>query len=593
MAIERYRIQQQIDPSVVRVGTGTINPNVIGKLDLSDLASSADRIQDRVQDRLDFVAVRDAAEAGSTAGMQDDYAPRADRSLSADAYNRAGNEIFINRTVTDLSARIAALGQDPSLRSNPEAFRSAVEELKAKVLPNVPPTLIPEFSVNVDQRAMQYMNRAAELDFARQTEENKVALADRLDELAQRRRSLAFGDADALKEVEREFDQTISGQVGITIDPEQAAKARKEFRIQGDVDQAVKGMTQAATAGERAAIYATLTDSAQLDAKYTPEERSLFTEQLYNTLSENARLDKAAEDSLAAANATQAEQFKNTIVASRLPGGDIAAGQEALRQLATLVPETEYADYDAIMSGRALTPEAQARYNYRLSNLAASQAINAAIDNPTPDAVAAIKADPASPSGKMLYEQALNPSDFKKDPGYRQVIEQVRSDPALSEIDPATGQPVYSVAGQRVMEHMYAYGSLAPKDGKPHNFVREYNLAYKRYAKPEQDPNVPSMGAGPGATIKVYDDKTGADMDVTIPQHYLDAPELYMEDLRGDMIRGGLATPEVARFLAARSRTRTQVGGTIPMPPKPALEIPPIQLDMTAQEIQDAIQNGQ
>lgn len=242
--VDVYINQGQVDRNAVYDGTRR-NPNVI-----TDIVTNADATNDLVKSLDDFVTkergkmdketVRKAQEAGAMAGMMGGFKPIDAADPVAEAYNRAGSEIYLNKKIADVSLQMNKTAMNPSLQNNPAAMQRALEDLKTELSKDVPFTLLPDFDVAFGDRMSRQIQVAQQKEYDLRISANAAQFAETEAALfAEATNAARGGDEGTLAQAREEYFSSINRQVGLSMMPEAAAKKKILFDQQVRKDSVI------------------------------------------------------------------------------------------------------------------------------------------------------------------------------------------------------------------------------------------------------------------------------------------------------------------------------------------------------------------
>ena len=240
--VERIISTASLDRNVV-YDTPRLDANVVHQVDpntqgLDALVQGLDKFMEEVSHKLDKATVRKAQLAGSTAGLGVEFEEKEGSTLYAEAYNKAGIEVFTNRKLSEASISINDIATDPTFRNDPVRLAQALEDNREEYLADIPLSAVPEFSVAYDDRGSRAIQAA-------QSNQVELTLSENAAQAAQTETILTAdvtnaargGDEKAIEQYRTELFSLWDKQSGLTMMPEEIAT--KKIALQQTIQKEV------------------------------------------------------------------------------------------------------------------------------------------------------------------------------------------------------------------------------------------------------------------------------------------------------------------------------------------------------------------
>lgn len=514
--------------------TPQLDSRVIRPTGIDAIISGLDDFLKVAKDSVSRETLRAAQRAGSEAGLSDEFREREDNTLAAEAYNKAGVQIYLNRTTADMTRRVNETAANPQLRNDPVALRHALEDLGGEIGKNVPQSIYPDFMVAYNTRMQQALLNAQERAYSMQISENEAAFMEaEVSLLAEATNAARTGNEQVLATTQQQYLAAIDGQIGLSISPAEAMKKKLLFAKQIRSD-AVVGDFLRTPPEARLGFVRDFIKNNPLGDILTAEEvdglkRDMMTAWDVNeNLADKADLERTAATRAAADNvlaqfhlAPTPENYTAYISMPGVTAANIKAARSYLTSnLNKSDPVMQSFIEDAIFNGDVA---------------AANDILN------SPEGSSLIKRQDMQRYRKQLADQQSG-GGFEDTEAYKEVLKRIGEDyrqqtaygPGLSRQGNMLRQQIYDKL--RTDYPKYLRGELSFDDIDP---VRMYNLKRQNLEKTAE-----VTPGGAGRKIKT------SNGDVTIPQSYLDDPVSYVQDVKAGTISPHLATIDVQKFMA-------------------------------------------
>lgn len=569
--VERYQRREGINPGSVAEAP-KLNPNAVNIPDYGNFLSQLSQFNEKIQDKLDKKTADAALKAGALAGLRADYKPLEGDTIAAEYYNRAGNEIFLNQTLTDTSMRMNQLANDPGLLNDPIAMQGAMSDMRDEIAKNLPLNLIPDFVQQYNNRAVGYITKAQENNLQLIREKNAVtSLQAQQTTYKQMLEAYRAGDVQGGIALREQYEGSVVGQVDLGDTAEGAIakikKAKQHAAVQFYVGE-----------GERADP----ADRATLSVQHLEAMKNTFPPDEYPDaanfyISQMAAVDKMRDAASAQYDDDRKEEARQQAIAI-ISLKDPAAKMEALRIF------EEEAKTNPNISSAELIAAQNAVYNPSAKgNAALASSIERAIiegkgaeaDKMLLDAMkqSELSPDQIDKISARRQEQASGYYDeLIKNPEFKRVKDRLDRDYAgqsmgFGQTPPLNkeGQQIYDQVLEKAMEDMRAYKE-DPSKGPP--------AIWSNFERVEKSLKDKKEDAAKG-NLKVKVERGGKAKTVPIPREYVDNPAQYEQDIASGAIPKGsdLASIEIKKQMIklkvdAEEATRQEQAKQSPATPK-------------------------
>lgn len=512
-----YQNRENYERDIGRTPQLDVNA-VIRPTGLDSVISSLDSFIESAKTKVEKSTLRAAQKAGSRAGLDPQFQEREDNTLAAEAYNRAGIEVFMNRTSVDMSARINEVATNPAFMNDPIGMSLALQDVSDAMSEHIPEGLYPEFITSFQVRAQQAINVAQQRAMTLQLSENEAAFLEaEASFVAEASNAARSGDENALSRLQAEYMSALDRQTGLTMSPAEVAKRKLEFNKQIQSD-AVVGDFLRTPPEARLGFAREFINNNPLQGILSASEIDGLKRDMMRAWDVNENLEEQANAEVAATRTAAineqlsafylAPNTDNYIKFVQMPGVTPAQIKAARTYMTTNLsrsdPVMQSAVEDAIYSG-----------DYKTAN----EYLN---DENTPSMLR--RTDIQKYRRKLAEIQSGG--GFEDTEAYKEVQRRIKEDYQINSIHGKGLSPEGTALRQQIYDKLrtdypkYLAGELGYDDVDP---MRMYALKKQNTAKVTTAP-------GTGAEVKT---KNGV---VVIPQKYVTDPASYQRELKEGLI---------------------------------------------------------
>lgn len=528
---DRYQNRENYDRGSVGA-TPQLNADVVRPTGLGELITGLDKFLDGAKEQVSKDTLRAAQKAGATAGLEPDFKEREDNTLAADAYNRAGVEIFLNKTSTDISTRVNKIAMDPKYRNDPVGLQQALEEVNGAMSQHIPASMYPQFQVAFGARAQHAITQAQSRAYEQQLSSNLATFMENEAVLvAEATQAARSGDPIVMAQAQQEYLASVQRQIGLGLTPAEAMKRTLTFEktLRGE---AAIGEFLRQKPEDRLAYAKAFIENNPMADLMTPQEADDIKQKMWQAWDVDETLKEKSE-------------VENSKAQKRI--NDNALGELYLNP----TPET-YKNFVTMPGVTADQKRAAKSYMTENRNASDPVAVSYVEDliysgNHEEARQALLDEDQSRSISQREIRRLMgmiateeSGAGFEQTEPYKEVLRRIKTDytqatafgTGLSPEGMSLRQQVYDKL--RTDYPKYLRGEVSYEEVDP---LRIYQL--KRTNVKKATSNV-----GTGREI------TTQNGVVVVPQKYIDAPETYQQDLRGTGIPPHLRSVEVQKFMA-------------------------------------------
>lgn len=203
------RFTNQLTPTTVATAQ-TRQPRNSGA---EQLIGVLDQFVNEAHNTLDAEAVRKARVEGAKAGSKAGFQLSPLETLSAQAFNKAGIETFLNKTKSTTDRELSALLSDPILAQSPVDYEREAQKKVDAMMKDMPLEAIPNYTIYANTKIAELTSKAASNKVKATLETNKAVFAEaESNSFLQISNAAENGDLPALAREQEMYIRTLENQ---------------------------------------------------------------------------------------------------------------------------------------------------------------------------------------------------------------------------------------------------------------------------------------------------------------------------------------------------------------------------------------------
>lgn len=535
MAVDLFTSGVGIDTGSVGRTPG-INTNVVASDNTSaKLVQILSDFSARINNKLDQKTQREATIAGANAGLAQGYQPTGDEDTIAGlAFNQAGNETYLNKSLVESTSQINELAQRPDMQANPAKLDAKLQEVGGQFIKSMPQQVMPNFLLEFKARSEKAVSSARVEAQTRVLQENRAAfMASENQFLVEASNAARDGNEAEVARLQKTYFDRLDAQAFVGLNPMEIVDRKLKFS---------KSMRQDAVVGEfmrtepdkRPAFIESYLNNNPLKDILTAEEQLDLQQKMITTYNTEDTLQKTAKAELDNQNKLQLNLQAKQFYVDPTP-------DNLVKMLAN--PAATPEDYKSgLMYMENRITKGDPLIQNELDNKLYSGTLTYE-DLRSPNVVTRMPQKVIADYHNKLTEFNQG-AEFRTTPDYEEVLKRVREDfaaPAgiMGEIVSEKGKAIRQYVDNRMRTE---YPLAVAKGVAPPSALDIYNEAMPRFKR--MDATTGST-VGPSVQTKTHG-------EVIVPKAYFDDPASYTKSLKAGTLDPRLKTMEVQDFMVER-----------------------------------------